>query len=218
VRGSFSQRGPLFFWSSRPALDSLRRRARPARLGFARFGASAPGRSWAGVRTRMPSTDHRKFGHVSGGPFWRRLCCSVLTDRCGYGRRSRRVCAKNSSPATRPYMRFPVLLEERWLTVGEVAPHLGVHRGTIHKGIGPQKPGAAAGTALNPALLRMPTRSKTMGVRVAYEPLRSVLTSASKRFIFASRLGEMLCASCRALGTCPRRFFLYPTGHVFLLP
>lgn len=33
-----------------------------------------------------------------------------------------------------------------------------------------------------------------------------------------ARLGEMPCASCRALGTCPRRFFFDLRPHVFRLP
>src|SRR5882672_9887972 len=53
---------------------------------------------------------------------------------------------------------------------------------------------------------------------VAYIQVQGALTSAPKPLIFVSRLGEMLCASCRALGTCPRRFFLYQADYGILLP
>jgi hypothetical protein len=67
----------------------------------ARAGACAPQKSL--------STVWRKFDDVCGSPFRRRLRCSLLTDRLGYARRSRLVCAKNSLPRTSPNLRHTVL-------------------------------------------------------------------------------------------------------------
>src|SRR4029077_3179242 len=46
-----------------------------------------------------------------GRSFWRRRRCSLLTDPCGYARRSRLVCAKNPLPPTCPYLRIRPLRE-----------------------------------------------------------------------------------------------------------
>ena len=41
------------------------------------------------------SGPRRKYGDVPGGPFWRRLRCSSVTDRCGYAPSSRLASTKN---------------------------------------------------------------------------------------------------------------------------
>ena len=58
-----------------------------------------------------------------------------------------------------------------------------------------------------------------LGDPIRWSKPKKILINTLKSPIIRTRLGEMLCASCRALGTCPRRFFFYPTrfNHVFLL-
>jgi hypothetical protein len=63
------------------------------------------------VKDKKISTGRRKSDSASAGPFWPRLRCSLLTDRCGYARRSRLAWTKKSSAATLSDLPLAVLTD-----------------------------------------------------------------------------------------------------------